>query len=304
MSLPLPNLDDRTYADLLEELRARIPSLCPEWTDHNPSDPGITFLELFTWLTEMLLYRVNRVSDETTRTFLRLLNGQEPKPGLELAEQVRTLVLDLRSPYRAVTAADYEALALEVNGVARARCVPRRNLEAPTPAMRAEPKPGWVSLIVVPQAEPAGPQQWAELLGRVKAYLEPRRLLTVRHAVIAPLYAPVAVTASIVRRLDAGPLLLEAAERAIRSFLDPLTGGPEGEGWPFGRDVYVSEIYQALEAVPGLDYVTEIKLSSPAGGTGSQLEQGTEILHSGDQVGLKLGSDLLPRVTNVTVKEA
>jgi len=303
MSLPLPNLDDRTYADLLEELRARIPSLCPEWTDHNPSDPGITFLELFTWLTEMLLYRVNRVSDETTRTFLRLLNGSKWTPGPNLAEDVRALVLDLRSPYRAVTAADYEALALEVNGVARARCVPRRNLEAPTPAMRAEPKPGWVSLIVVPQAEPAGPQQWAELLGRVKAYLEPRRLLTVRHAVIAPLYAPVAVTASFVRRPDAGPLL-EAVEKAIRSFLDPLAGGPEGEGWPFGRDVYVSEIYHALEAVPGLDFVTEVKLSSPAGGAGSQLEQATEILHSGDQVGLKLGSDLLPRVTNVTVKEA
>ena len=46
MPIPLPNLDDWTYADLTAEARALIPSLCPEWTNHNPSDPGITLIEL------------------------------------------------------------------------------------------------------------------------------------------------------------------------------------------------------------------------------------------------------------------
>ncbi|MFW5667313.1 MAG: baseplate protein J, partial [Coleofasciculus sp.] len=64
MSLPLPNLDDRTYADLVEEARSLIPIECPEWTDHNPSDTGIILIELFAWLTEMVLYRVNRIPDQ------------------------------------------------------------------------------------------------------------------------------------------------------------------------------------------------------------------------------------------------
>jgi hypothetical protein len=56
MTIPLPNLDDRTYADLLEEARSLIPIECPTWTDHNPSDTGIILLELFAWLTEFTLY--------------------------------------------------------------------------------------------------------------------------------------------------------------------------------------------------------------------------------------------------------
>jgi predicted phage baseplate assembly protein len=80
MPLTLPNLDDRTYADLVEEARAMIPTLSPEWTDHNPTDPGITLIELFAYLTEMLIYRLNRVTDAQTIAFLKLLNGLEWKP--------------------------------------------------------------------------------------------------------------------------------------------------------------------------------------------------------------------------------
>jgi len=47
MPLPTPNLDDRRFQDILDEARRLIPRYCPEWTDHNLSDPGITFLELF-----------------------------------------------------------------------------------------------------------------------------------------------------------------------------------------------------------------------------------------------------------------
>ena len=70
MPLTLPNLDDRSYADLLAEARALIPALAPGWTDHNPADPGITLVELFAWLTEMLLYRLNQVTDENRLAFL------------------------------------------------------------------------------------------------------------------------------------------------------------------------------------------------------------------------------------------
>jgi predicted phage baseplate assembly protein len=73
MPLPAPNLDDRSFQDILDEARRRIPQYCPEWTDHNLSDPGITLLELFAWMTDMLLYRLNRVPDKNHIKFLDLI---------------------------------------------------------------------------------------------------------------------------------------------------------------------------------------------------------------------------------------
>ena len=63
MPLVAPNLDDRRFDDLLAELRTRIPRYTPEWTDHNDSDPGIIIGKLFAWITELTLYRVNRIPE-------------------------------------------------------------------------------------------------------------------------------------------------------------------------------------------------------------------------------------------------
>ncbi len=73
MPITPPNLDDRTHRDLMDELMRLIPRYCPEWTDHNPSDPGITLLELFSWLTEMTIYKLNRVTDKTYVALLDLI---------------------------------------------------------------------------------------------------------------------------------------------------------------------------------------------------------------------------------------
>jgi hypothetical protein len=73
MPLPAPILDDRSYQQLRDELIRRIPVYSPEWTDHNPSDPGITLIELFAFLGENLLYRFNQIPDATKLAFLRLL---------------------------------------------------------------------------------------------------------------------------------------------------------------------------------------------------------------------------------------
>lgn len=73
MSLNRPILDDRSYEQIRDELIARIPVYAPEWTDHNPSDPGIALIELFSFLTENLLYRFNQIPDATKLEFLRLL---------------------------------------------------------------------------------------------------------------------------------------------------------------------------------------------------------------------------------------
>src|SRR5215471_14625783 len=76
MPLPAPNLDDRGFQDILDEARRLIPRYCPEWTDHNLSDPGITLLELFAWMTDLLIFRLNRVPDRNYIKFLELIGVQ------------------------------------------------------------------------------------------------------------------------------------------------------------------------------------------------------------------------------------
>jgi Baseplate J-like protein len=72
MPLDIPNLDDRRWADLVEEARALIPRVAPQWTDHNAHDPGVTFIELLAWLAEMQLYQLNRVGERHREAFARL----------------------------------------------------------------------------------------------------------------------------------------------------------------------------------------------------------------------------------------
>jgi hypothetical protein len=71
MALQTLNIDDRNYDQLLEELKQHIP--VSKWTDHHPSDPGIMLLELFAWLGEMTLYRMNRVPEAHQEKFLKLI---------------------------------------------------------------------------------------------------------------------------------------------------------------------------------------------------------------------------------------
>jgi hypothetical protein len=69
----IANLDDKTFDDLIKEARARLARYGNDWTDHNISDPGITFIELFAWLAEMQIYQLNRVTDASYDKFLKLV---------------------------------------------------------------------------------------------------------------------------------------------------------------------------------------------------------------------------------------
>jgi hypothetical protein len=86
MTIPIPALDDRTFTDLVTEARARIPVHTPEWTNLNASDPGITIVDLFAFLTENLLYRSNRIPEAVRLKFLTMLgiSLQPPTPGTGL----------------------------------------------------------------------------------------------------------------------------------------------------------------------------------------------------------------------------
>lgn len=79
MPLPAPDLDDRRFQDLVDEAKRLIPRHCPEWTNHNLSDPGVALIELFAWMSEMVLFRVNQVPDRLYSRFLDLV-GIEPFP--------------------------------------------------------------------------------------------------------------------------------------------------------------------------------------------------------------------------------
>src|SRR5689334_1116287 len=86
--IPAPKLDDRAYDDLVAEALRLIPRYCPEWTNHNPSDPGITVLELAAWMTDVILYRLNRVPEKNYIAFLNLLGIKlrSPQPAHALLQ--------------------------------------------------------------------------------------------------------------------------------------------------------------------------------------------------------------------------
>ncbi|MCV2395218.1 putative baseplate assembly protein [Actinotalea sp. M2MS4P-6] len=79
MPIPPPNLDDRSFQDIVDETKRLIPRFTPEWTNHNVSDPGVALIELFAWMSEMVLFRVNQVPERLYVHFLNLA-GIEPFP--------------------------------------------------------------------------------------------------------------------------------------------------------------------------------------------------------------------------------
>lgn len=82
MSLPSPNLDDRSFQSIVDDVKRQIGLRCPEWTDHNVSDPGVTLIELFAWMMEMTLYRLNQVPEKNYLKFLEMLGVslEPPQP--------------------------------------------------------------------------------------------------------------------------------------------------------------------------------------------------------------------------------
>jgi hypothetical protein len=164
----------------------------------------------------------------------------------------------LRHLGRALSATDYEALAREASpGVAMARALPAT-------ASNGRPAPGSVTLIVVPHSLDARPQPSFELRRQVYEYIAARvpASLNAGHiAVIGPSYLPVGASAAAVARDLSEAARVEARIRdALERFLHPLTGGPQEEGWPLGRDIYLSDLAAIVEAVEGVDFLRGLEL--------------------------------------------
>ena len=192
----------------------------------------------------------------------RVSNRENATGGLDaesLEEAKLRAPARLRSLERAVTGADYEYLAMQAapGKVQRVYCL--------QPPMTGA---GEIKVLVIPRvARPEGyiePEELAlpdELRDQLATYLDERRLLTVRLDVMPPEYQWVSVRA----RLHASPGADEedvrrAAEERLYEFLNPIVGGPDGDGWPFGRDLHSSDVMACLLSVPGVDFVRSVEL--------------------------------------------
>lgn len=185
----------------------------------------------------------------------------------ELAERHRASSLDdlpldvvrlAGVPERAVTALDFERLALATPGTSvwRARALP--GVDPRLPGLVTD---GCITVVIVPWLPVDRPEPTPELLARVRAELAGARTLGTRVFVVGPDYVRVGVRATLL--LLAGSRadrVVTAARDAIDAFLHPVTGGPSGRGWPFGRPVRRSEVLQLLDQLPGVDRVEGLVL--------------------------------------------
>jgi hypothetical protein len=73
MSIPVPQLDNRTWDDLLADAKTFLAGRSESWTDLSPGDPGMVLVELFAHLTEQMLYWLNRAPEKAYIEYLRLV---------------------------------------------------------------------------------------------------------------------------------------------------------------------------------------------------------------------------------------
>jgi hypothetical protein len=215
----------------------------------------------------MALYRTgggtqgNRPADnltelKTTVPYVDSVTNLEPAAGGSGAETLDAVRLrgprTLRHRDRAVTIADYEDLAREATPeVALVRGF----------AARGAADAGVVVLIVVPRSEAGQPVPSVELVNRVQSHVRERLTPTARLVVRGPEWKEVAVGAEIVPAVleEAGTVRSEVIAR-LRTFLHPLTGGPDRLGWPFGRKPHPSDLYAVIEATPGVSHVRRLEV--------------------------------------------
>ena len=170
----------------------------------------------------------------------------------------------LRHRYRAISREDYEDLAREASpGIAAARAFPARQ-------SNGRPAPGWVTVVIVPRSSDPRPQASFELCQLVQSYLAARAPASIAGvSVIGPKYLPVGVDVSFApKNIEAAAPAMSGIGASLAAFLQPLTGGPGGSGWPFGRGVYISDVAPVVNSVPGVDYVATLELllnGTPAG---------------------------------------
>lgn len=166
---------------------------------------------------------------------------------------------DLKTPYRAVSLDDYRRLAEQTPGLRFGR-VATLVADGDRAAERADRNE--IRVVVVPYSTLAKPQPSEGFLNAAQRHLDKHRLLTDRVRVEPPTYIGISVETAV--RIAPGyseGARREATEAALDEFLDPL-GRSGGDGWPFGRPVYKSELYEVIENVDGIDVAFGVSIVS------------------------------------------
>lgn len=192
---------------------------------------------------------------ESTIDGVESVSNLEPAEGGADPETIENAKLRgpwaLKHRYRAVTNEDYEKLALESSSeVAMAKCT----LDS-----------SGLIVVIVPNVNSDRPQPGHILLNKVKNYLDNRRLITSKLRVIGPSYVDVTIGFEVAvdhKKLELIPQLKGAMERELKRYYHPLKGGQNGEGYPMGRSVYMSEIYYLIENIEGVEYLKNVKLNN------------------------------------------
>jgi predicted phage baseplate assembly protein len=213
------------------------------------------------------------------RPFLSSVTNRKAGAGGVDAESVQDASargpLLLRTRDRAVTAEDYEQLTrAAAPQIARVKCVPE-----------GEDSNG-IRVLVVPAVSGTAELDFPSLMldagirDTVERALEERRCLGARVSVEPPFYQGVTVVAQLRARPRTAPeRLRERAVRALYGFLNPVTGGPDGNGWPFGRPVQEGEVFAALQRIAGVELVENVRLygANPVTGERGPAQQRLEL---------------------------
>jgi predicted phage baseplate assembly protein len=221
---------------------------------------------------------------KTAIPFISRVSNRQPVQDLGMdAESLEAAMMRapalLRSRDRAVTEADFEFLARQAlpASIGRVKCL------QPRPSEPGRVVAGQVYVLVIPRI--AYPERFLEPdllklkdedITALTSYLDERRLLTTRLDIRPPAYHWISVKV----KLRAAPGIEESSVRdevlkRLYRFLNPLTGGVEGSGWPFGRDLFASDVYQCLQGMPNVQFIrgVEMFVSKPGGdGQGDPVE--------------------------------
>jgi predicted phage baseplate assembly protein len=217
-------------------------------------------------------------AERAVRVHERLHEALAEVGASSLDELDRNIVLGLDVPERAVTLADFERCALATPGTQIARARAFAEMDPRVPGLRAA---GCVTVVVVPRLPPQRPEPTPGLLDAVRRWLDTHRIIGTRVFVTGPRYVSVSATVSVVLRpgADRATTLL-LVQTALDRFLHPVTGGPRGTGWPFGRGVHRSEVMQVLDEVPGVDHIAALRFAADRAEDGGNGHGG----HSGVRV--------------------
>ncbi len=212
-------------------------------------------------------------SDELDPNDIIEIFNEEAEGGFYIypfAQAKTTGLLLQKERYRAVTGEDFEFIATEVfnasqvselpvDTVARTKAIPNRNLKSSNPQAERD---GEISIIIVPYPRNEAdtrPEPSDDLKDKVWRLLNKRRLITTRVHVVGPEYAQVSIVVQVARKPNTlADTIWERAENKLKQFMDPIKGGPDGTGWPFGRNVYKSELFHLIENIEGIDHVKGI----------------------------------------------